>query len=77
MAEVRPSYRYIPPQPSQFLTIGVPAGLGALIGLLTAQGDYALMPIYFVSGALAFMLTAKLVREFVPNRKLRSEEHTV
>ena len=70
MAEVRPSYRYIPPQPSQFLTIGVPAGLGALIGLLTAQGDYALMPIYFVSGALAFMLTAKLVREFVPNRKL-------
>jgi putative spermidine/putrescine transport system permease protein len=70
MAEIKQSYRYVPPQPSESFTIGIPAGLGALIGLLTAQGDYGLMPLYFAVGALVFMGTAKLVREFIDNRRM-------
>ena len=70
MAEIKPSYRYIPPQPSESFKIGIHAGLGALIGLLTAQGNYSLMPLYFAVGALVFMGTAKLVREFIDSRRM-------
>jgi putative spermidine/putrescine transport system permease protein len=47
-------YQYIPPQPPLGFTLGIISGFGALTGLLTAQGDLGLMPLYLVVGALLF-----------------------
>ena len=47
-------YQYIPPQPPLGFTLGIIGGFGALTGLLTAQGDLGLMPLYWVVGALLF-----------------------
>jgi putative spermidine/putrescine transport system permease protein len=47
-------YQYIPPQPALGFTLGIIGGFGALTGLLTAQGDVGLMPLYLVVGALLF-----------------------
>ena len=47
-------YKYIPPQPPLGFTLGIIGGFGALTGLLTAQGDLGLMPLYLVVGALLF-----------------------
>ena len=47
-------YQYIPPQPTIGFTLGIIGGFGALTGLLTAQGNVGLMPLYFVVGALLF-----------------------
>ena len=47
-------YQYIPPQPPLGFTLGIIGGFGALTGLLTAQGDAGLMPLYLVVGALLF-----------------------
>ena len=45
-------YQYIPPKPPLGFTLGIIGGFGALTGLLTAQGNVGLMPLYFVVGAL-------------------------
>ncbi len=63
------AYRYIPPQPDLWFTIGIPAGMGALIGLMTAQGDFGLMRYYFLIGAVIFGLTAFVVRQYVTSRR--------
>ena len=47
-------YQYIPPQPPLGFTLGIIGGFGALTGLLTAQGDLGLIPLYWVVGALLF-----------------------
>jgi len=47
-------YKYIPPQPPRGFTLGIIGGFGALTGLLTAQGEVGLMPLYLVVGALLF-----------------------
>jgi len=47
-------YQYIPPQPPLGFTLGIIGGFGALTGLLTAQGDVGLMPLYLVVGTLLF-----------------------
>ena len=47
-------YQYIPPQPPLGFTLSIIGGFGALTGLLTAQGDVGLMPLYLVVGALLF-----------------------
>jgi len=47
-------YQYKPPQPPLGFTLGIIGGFGALTGLLTAQGDLGLMPLYLVVGALLF-----------------------
>ena len=47
-------YQYIPPKPPLGFTLGIIGGFGALTGLLTAQGDLGLMPLYLVVGALLF-----------------------
>ncbi len=47
-------YQYVPPQPPLGFTLGIIGGFGALTGLLTAQGDVGLMPLYLVVGALLF-----------------------
>ena len=48
-------YQYIPSQPPLGFTLGIIGGFGALTGLLTAQGDVGLMPLYLVVGALLFL----------------------
>jgi putative spermidine/putrescine transport system permease protein len=47
-------YQYIPPHPPVGFTLGIIGGFGALTGLLTAQGNVGIMPLYFVVGALLF-----------------------
>ena len=47
-------YQYIPPQPPLGFTLSIIGSFGALTGLLTAQGDVGLMPLYLVVGALLF-----------------------
>jgi len=47
-------YQYTPPQPALGFTLGIIGCFGALTGLLTAQGDVGLMPLYLVVGALLF-----------------------
>jgi putative spermidine/putrescine transport system permease protein len=47
-------YQYTPPQPALGFTLGIIGAFGALTGLLTAQGDVGLMPLYLVVGALLF-----------------------
>lgn len=47
-------YQYVPPQPPLGFTLGIIGGFGALTGLLTAQGNVGLMPLYFAVGALLF-----------------------
>ncbi len=47
-------YQYIPPQPPLGFTLSIIGSFGALTGLLTAQGDVGLMPLYMVVGALLF-----------------------
>ena len=69
MAEEK-AYRYRPPQPSVFLTAGVSAGLGAMVGLGTAMGDKTLFLTYFLTGGLAFALTAAFVTRLPDNRLL-------
>lgn len=68
MTEIKPSYRYIPPQPPLWFTIGIPGGLGGLVGLLTAQGNFSLMIPYLLVGAVIFALTALGVRQFIKGR---------
>ena len=68
MADEPKKYRYIPPQPPAWFTLGIPAGEGAIIGLLTAKGNYAVMPLYFVLGAAIFAAAAWLVRRFAASR---------
>ncbi|RMD92677.1 MAG: ABC transporter permease [Alphaproteobacteria bacterium] len=61
MADDAPkAYRYIPPQPPLWFTAAWPAGFGAIIGLMTAQGDTARMiPYALIEGAI-FALAALL-----------------
>ena len=47
-------YQYIPPQPPLGFTLSIIGSFGALTGLLTAQGDVRLMPLYMVVGALLY-----------------------
>lgn len=47
-------YQYIPPHPPLGFTLSIIGSFGALTGLLTAQGDVGLMPLYMVVGALLF-----------------------
>ncbi|MFQ5438539.1 MAG: ABC transporter permease, partial [Paracoccaceae bacterium] len=63
------AYRYIPPEPDLWFTIGIPAGQGALIGLMTAQGHFGLMIPYLLIGAVIFGAAAFLVRQFIPTHK--------
>jgi len=63
-------YRYIPPQPPLTFTCGILAGFGVLIGLLTAQGDFALMPLYAVAGAVIFGGLAFAMTRLPDNRWL-------
>ena len=45
------TYRYIPPRPPIALTLGTPAGLAAIVGLASAQGDVALLLPYVIVAA--------------------------
>ena len=67
---MKKSYRYIPPQPPLLFTIGIPGALGALVGMMTAQGDKSLYFYYFVAGLVIFAGTAALVRQFIVSRKV-------
>ena len=61
-------YRYIPPSPSAQFTAGVVGGFGALLGFLTAQGNFGLMLPYLIVGAVIFAAVALGLRHFNPSR---------
>lgn len=55
-------YRYIPPQPPLWFSMAVPAGLAAIVGLLSAQGNTALMlPGMVVGAIIAAVISAVLI----------------
>lgn len=64
------AYRYIPPKPPLAFTLGILAGFGGLIGLMTAQGNFALLLPYLVVGAAIFAGSAYVITRFVDNRLL-------
>ena len=47
-------FKHIPPKPPLGFTLGILAGFGALAGLLTAQGNFALFLPYLAIGAIIF-----------------------
>lgn len=56
------SYRYIPPRPPMWFNMAWLGGIGALIGFLTAQGDFSQMPPYMALGAAIFsMMTVSII----------------
>lgn len=56
-------YRYIPPQPPLWFSMAVPAGIAAIVGLLSAQGDTSLMlPGMAVGAGIAAILSAIVIR---------------
>ena len=63
-------YRYIPPKPPVWFTVAWLAGFGAIIGLLTAQGDYSLFLPYLLAGAVLFGLVGLVVPQVTENRFL-------
>jgi putative spermidine/putrescine transport system permease protein len=63
-------YRYIPPKPPLTFTMGWLAGFGALVGLATAQGQYALMLPYLAIGALLFAVVGAGIVKTTENRPL-------
>jgi putative spermidine/putrescine transport system permease protein len=55
-------YRYIPPQPPLWFSMAVPAGIAAIVGLLSAQGNTALMlPGMAVGAIIAAVISAVLI----------------
>ncbi|WP_406647000.1 ABC transporter permease [Aliisedimentitalea scapharcae] len=59
-------FRYIPPQPPIGFTLGILAGFGALIGLMTAQGSLSLFLPYLLVGAVIFAAAGMVVVKAVP-----------
>jgi putative spermidine/putrescine transport system permease protein len=63
-------YRYIPPKPPVWFNLAWLAGLGALVGLLTAQGNEGLMLRYIAAGAVVFGLAALVIPMLTQSRTL-------
>ncbi|MEM7241378.1 MAG: ABC transporter permease [Pseudomonadota bacterium] len=63
-------YRYIPPEPPTWFPLAWTGGLGAIIGLLTAQGDKGLMVPYLLAGAVIFAALSYVASHFIPKRIL-------
>ncbi|MCP5038620.1 MAG: ABC transporter permease [Rhodobacteraceae bacterium] len=62
------SYRYIPPRPPMWFNLAWTGGFGALVGFLTAQGNFSLMLPYLAVGAVIFAVTAFVVIKVTENR---------
>lgn len=63
-------YKYIPPRPPVGFTVGILAGFGALIGLMTAQGVFSLFLPYLLAGAVIFGATGFVVMKVTESRPL-------
>jgi putative spermidine/putrescine transport system permease protein len=61
-------YKYIPPQPPLWFTLGWTGGLGAIIGFLTAQGVFSLMIPYMIVGGLIFAALAAISALYIPKK---------
>ena len=59
-------YRYIPPRPPLWFTLAWIGGLGALVGFLTARGDFSLMLPFMALGAVGFLGLAYVCSTFLP-----------
>jgi len=64
------TYRYIPPQPPLWFTMLVPGLIGALLGLLSANGVHALMLPYMALGLVLVGGMAGLLSRFVSASQL-------
>lgn len=64
------AYRYIPPKPPAWFPVAWMAGFGAIIGLATAQGNYALFLPYLLAGAAIFGAAAYVIPRLTESRPL-------
>ncbi|UYV37138.1 ABC transporter permease [Rhodobacteraceae bacterium D3-12] len=63
-------YRYIPPKPPVWFNFAWLAGFGAIIGLLTAQGDFSRFLPYLLAGAAIFGIVALVAPAVTKNSLL-------
>ena len=63
------AYRYIPPQPPMWFTLAWTGGLGAIVGFLSAQGQFSRMIPYLLIGAVIFASLA-FVATKIPSKRL-------
>ena len=70
MSEQPQEYRYIPPRPPVWFTLAWTGGFGAVIGFLTAQGDFGKMLPYLVSGGIIVAAMAFVSMTFLKTRAL-------
>jgi len=63
------AFRYIPPQPPMWFTLAWTGGLGAIVGFLTAQGQFARMIPYLLVGAVIFATLAFIATK-IPSKIL-------
>lgn len=63
-------YRYIPPQPPLWFTLAWTGGLGAIIGFLTAQGNFGKMIPFLLIGAAIFAGLAAIAALYIPRKFL-------
>lgn len=60
------SYKFIPPKPPMWFNLAWTGGMGAILGFLTAQGQFGLMIPYLVLGGAIFAALAYAVITFIP-----------
>ena len=70
MSDQPQSYRYIPPRPPVWFTLAWTGGFGALLGFLTAQGNFALMIPFMIAAGLMVAAIAYVSMTFLKTRKL-------
>ena len=63
-------FKYIPPRPPMGFNLGILGGFGALIGLMTAQGDFSLFLPYLIAGAAIFAAIGFAVIKITESRPL-------
>lgn len=62
------AYKYIPPKPPVWFTLAWCGGLGAIVGFLTAQGNYAKMIPYLLVGGVIFAALAWVASTLIPKK---------
>ncbi len=58
-------YRYIPPRPSDWFVVSWSAGFGAILGFLSAQGNFDVLAVYIILSSVIFGSLSFLLIRFI------------